>query len=100
MRMSCIQHVFIVFNMYSLPFLKKDLKLSSYHESISASSRVTEFLFHLFTCFAEKKKAMQTSELCDPYPANGGKKTTYPIPSMYDIIYFPRFLVDFDGNFM
>ena len=71
--------------MYSLPHWKKDLKLSSYHESISASSRVTEFLFHLFTCFAEKKKAMQTSELCDPskhgvdhYPANGGKKL--PIP--------------------
>ena len=50
----------------------------------------------------------------DHYPANG-RKTTYPIhslrrrwrerereryPSMYDIIYFPRFLVDFDGNFM
>ena len=45
----------LVFNMYSLPHLKKDLKLSSYHESISVSSGVTEFLFHLFTCLPRKK---------------------------------------------
>ena len=107
----------LVFNMYSLPHLKKDLKLSSYHESISVSSGVTEFLFHLFTCLprkkmrcrprscvTHKKKRITTLRMVGKLPIpythweGDGERERYP--SMYDIIYFPRFLVDFDGNFM